>query len=379
MGCTCISRNLSRARGASCLSKSILFLLCSFILLWFPTLGIAWEEASLSDQDFLQLAKEAHLAAKDNLRSGVGYGTLEIYREGNGPDQWELAVKARTEIKFEGRKYLIRLEYELNKASSADSSRIVYDGKTLIVNRFSKRIRPKGAEAEILPMSDDGDSRPNQARFPFDPSNLGGELFEPSRLLKKYADKIVFSSTEMGNHVGSVKLDQGELYKFEVSPAAGHHVTSWQVVLRNGHVHANVRGSWRRAGDIWYVYALSKDTFISDNERYREILRFDSFEPNVAVAADSFQLSALEVPEGARIVDQTPGAEVLVYRNTQQKDTNVSELDGLLQEIAALNAQPLSHPVSWQRIVLAAAGLALTALGIWLLWRRRLGGGGIRR
>ena len=319
----------------------------------------------------MQLLKESHLAAKVNLKSGIGRGFLEIYRGKIGSKEWELVIKAKVQIRFNGGKYLISLDYETDKVSRLDSRRIVFDGTTLVVNQFSNRIKPKGAEAQILPHHE-REGAPSNAGFPFDPSNLPDEMTDVTSLCEKYGDKVHFTSTKEGKSLGAVTMSMGESYTFEATPSSGHHVTSWQVALSNGQVHTKANAEWRRSGNVWYVQSITKETDFGESERYREVLKYDYFEPNASVGPESFWLDALELPTGARILDQRPGAEVPIYRTTSGNSTSQSQLDGILEEIKALAVQPQTRKPSLLRIGLAACGILLSIIGILALWRRSL-------
>ncbi len=324
-----------------------------------------------ASKEILRKLQEAYLASSAKLTSGKGSGKLEK-QQLSETGEWKLMVRAKADILFEGGKYKIDLVYETDNLLHQDSAKIVFDGKTLVVNRVSKNIHPKGAEAEVLPTT--AQHSPNSAGFPFDPSRVGDWIFNADVLMPKYGNTARFSATPDGRWIGSFKDENEVLYRFEVAPELGWHVVLLEVFLKRNprEAYQRFRASWSLAGDTWYVSAFESEVNINEREKYRERFSYDSFEPSGPISPDAFRLSSLGIPSGARIIDQRPEVDVRVYRNSTKKETNPEKVNDLLEEIKSLSGPRPVKTESRMKTALIVGGIGLSSVGIVLIWRRRL-------
>jgi hypothetical protein len=326
-----------------------------------------------ANQDPVRLIDEAYLAARDNLRSGIGTGILEIHRQEPGSEQWELIVKARAKIHFSGRKYHIRLEHEKDKVFNQEANVIIYDGTALVVNRISKLIRPKGAEAEILPV-EEKDTSPTRAGFPFDPTKLPQVLLNVNTLVRKYNSSMKLTSREGGGYAGRCRTPILSI-QFTALPEFGYNVGSVQLfLLEHNFLHQELKATWNRSDNVWYVKSLFKQVNIVNGEKTRISFAYESFKPNADVPPEMFRFGALELPQDSRILDQRPEAEIRSYRNTPAKNSEDRQIEDLLEHVETLpdaeGGQVGSISSRSLQVVLTVMGVMLSILGILLLWWR---------
>ncbi len=268
----------------------------------------------------LARAEKAYTAAKAHLQSGVGTGKFEITAHKSEKAEPVLKVRARVKTYFEKDKYHVSLDYE--KDNEHLTARIViFDGKHIMASRFSDRIRPHGAEADMyLPLSDAPPnpllaSHPHIASgFGFDPRDLsfhmGGAM---AGLRKKHESSIKVSKLADGAYkfVVHEELDSAFrkkdkiVYEYEVSPDSGYNVRAWRVFLDNGRLQTQeCRAVWERSGDRWIVKAIEERVYESDGSFTRAALSYEDYKPNVKVPEESFRFEALKLPPGARTIER---------------------------------------------------------------------------
>src|SRR3954453_11660474 len=112
---------------------------------------LAAPEKTTEAAAILKAAQEAALSTRTKLRSGLGTGTYEVSKKLPGDKEFQVLVKAKAEVCFDGDKYNVKLQYDKDDVSHMQGRIIIFDGTTLIINPQSSRIRPKGAEARTTP------------------------------------------------------------------------------------------------------------------------------------------------------------------------------------------------------------------------------------
>jgi hypothetical protein len=328
------------------------------------------------DGDPLKIAKEAYLSTKSNQRSGIGSGTFELYHKEANEKDLALILRAKVKTYFEGDKYHIRLDYQQEKSEGLEKRIIIFDGRCIITSRFSKRIRPKNAQAELYPVPNDN-AVPRPAGFPFDPTKLPDALIAWDSATKLSSTSLSFSKRQEGGYIGKFRLSNLSYCLFDIVPEYGFH-TANVTVLNDGNPNPVQvdKATWERIGNVWYVKTIDKQFNGLKGMKSRSILRYDKFEPNVNVPPELFRFNALELPEGAKILDVRPNPtnQIQVYENVRTKETDPAKIDDLLEHLKTLRGppEPPAPPSQVLRWSLLGGGVLLSAIGLALMWLRVL-------
>jgi hypothetical protein len=151
----------------------------------------------------LATLQAAYQAASDNLVSGFGTGSYEIYTAPSGKvSQQELKLKAKIKVFFDRGKFHIRFDYVKDDIHRLDSRIIIYDGTAILVSRISKHIHPAGSEGDIY----EADPTPHtlkQACFDYNPCQLPASILRIDRLSdQKFASNLSISEDANKDYSG---------------------------------------------------------------------------------------------------------------------------------------------------------------------------------
>jgi hypothetical protein len=266
----------------------------------------------------LETIREAFRASSQGLSSGIGKGSYRQYRAITG-GEWQLVQDADLTTYFDGKKYHIELIYHLDEYSRVDSRRIICDGESVTEARFTPRINPTGAEGRALKPEDFGGvSRPTQAQFPWDVSQLSRNVWNPDRLIRNVTpQRIEIEQTAEGDLVGShplVNTDRVRV-RFECPRHTGFNLARMRVFnVGQAEPSQDVRVEWRqtRTG-LWYIRSINETRVLSHPRptvsRTRNVMKYTEFQANVEVDPKLFTEDALGLPSGSRVLDRRPGAK----------------------------------------------------------------------
>jgi len=163
----------------------------------------------------------------------------------------------------------------------------------------------------------DGKVRPGVVDFPWDCcASVGQAIFDVEGLIKRLREcGLVISRTSAGDIVSEnriinspknrVVVEYPKKYAFNASRES----IFWDTELKPYH---EVNATWKNDGSVWYIDSLTDQYRIKDEELHidkdvRVEMRVPSFQPNAKVPPETFTLAALEMPPGARILDQPTG------------------------------------------------------------------------
>jgi hypothetical protein len=284
-------------------------------------------------------------------------------------------VRAKVKTYFDGEKYHIRLDYQYEKSLRLEKQIIIFDGRCIITSEFSKNIHPKGAHASLYPGGSD-DAVPRAPGFSFNPSKLPDAIVELDSVLKTPADKLSMVKRPGGGYTGKYRVDTTSCL-FDILPEYGFHAATFKV-LNDGNPTPiqDYKATWERSGNVWYVKSIVTQFNGLSGRKSRVVLTYDKFEPNVKVSPEVFRFKALELPEGAKILDRRPNPtnEIQVYDNVPTKETDPAKIDSLLDHLKTLRGppEPPPPPSRLLRWSLLGGGVILSAVGLTLLWLRVL-------
>jgi hypothetical protein len=152
--------------------------------------------------------------------------------------------------------------------------------------------------------------------------------------------------------------------------------------LQEKKVNHEFNASWKREGHVWYIESLSEVCLVPMRDlgevAHRWDLAYGRFTPNAAVPAKQFEMSALEMPGGTRIIDhrQNVGAtERLRYVPVKDAEMEAT-MNTMVEQLSALPTQrpraptekPVEKDIRWW--VFAAINVVALLVILWL-WRRR--------
>jgi len=370
--------------GAASADRGLLVLALGAVLCGIPaSTSHAAAPGSQDNPSVLPLVREAAIAARTNLRTGHTKGSFRMW----GPDK-KLIQNARFSGAFDGSKHYLKLAYEPTSNPAVriehDKRIVVCDGSELFVSRFSERIRPVGAEADVYKKGSQYMHHATQG-FPASLKVLAAGILT-SETLDKYA--VEMERLPNGHYRGKYEVSPTYHTMFEVAPEYGYHCTLAESSRGTELVHRWIV-AWESVDDLWYAKSGKAESYSEGKHSETYEWQLDEFEPNVPVSPELFTLNALELPGGVRIFDhRRPEGPVVtdfgkptphkpkIYRlpDTEGK-IEQKQADRLVEQVQAMPQLYQTEQVSsaWG---LRIWGLAIGLLGIvaiaivWLIQKR---------
>ena len=299
-----------------------------------------------------------------------------------GPDN-QLAQSVLFRGAFDGSKRYLQLAYEPPKRYlplECDKRIVVCDGSDLFVSEFSDRIRPVGAQASVYEQHRLGLLQHVTFGFPSDLKKLATGVLSPETLDRR---AVQMERLPNGHYLGRYEVSPTYHTTFEVAPEQGHNCILAESYSRAVLVY-RWTVSWELTDDLWYATGGKKEKYTDGKHVETYEWQFDEFQANVPVSSDLFTLNALELPQGARILDRRPsqGTPVAIpgkpgayipkaYKmpDTAQK-VEGQKADRLAEQIEAMRSlyEPRQVPSAWPRRTWAVAIGILGLLAIALIW-----------
>lgn len=328
----------------------------------------------------LATLQAAYQAASDNLVSGFGTGSYEIYTAPSGKvSQQELKLKAKIKVFFDRGKFHIRFDYVKDDIHRLDSRIIIYDGTAILVSRISKHIHPAGSEGDIY----EADPTPHilrQACFDYNPCQLPASILRIDRLSdQKFASNLSISEDANKDYSGSYVYTPAPNHlraTFLATHRSGYNINTHRLFLTdcNNHLYKTCHAEWEQKNKNWYVKILDTvESPLGGRHTERSILKYTDFEPNVEVSPALFKFEALSLTPNARVIDRRPNVEEPVLRQSQPAAVDMAKLDTLADSVKSLTPSTIHPPPPRRtllRYFLLASGALLCVLGLLQLWRR---------
>src|SRR5207253_1269169 len=140
------------------------------------------DQKPVTPAESMAKAEKAFISASSGLRSGKGEGIFEAFEQHPGGD-FILKSQAAVVVAFDQNKYYVKMDFTKGPKHLARRI-IVHDGAAVMHSDLWKGIEhPTGAEGYIHSRGDDI-SRPSEAEFPWDMSQLPRQVFDASGFLK---------------------------------------------------------------------------------------------------------------------------------------------------------------------------------------------------
>lgn len=262
-----------------------------------------------ADEDLGAIVRRAFEASAAGLRSGRGKGTYraDVGIRAAGSVEWKTTIEADVRTFFDAGRYHIDLHYRLEPMEISDR-KIAYDGAAIAVTRFSRLISRTGAETDVFPPGKGFVTRPSLAEFPWDVSNLPGNVFD----LDRFGKVVVFSRDASGDIVAAYRVGapaDPTLIRCVFAKALGDNITSVEFLVEGEtKVVHSFKLEWKRRADgPWHAVSLEESFFPRSGEPpFRDRFVYDEFEPNAEVDPALFTRSSLGIPPGSRIIDRRP-------------------------------------------------------------------------
>jgi hypothetical protein len=149
--------------------------------------------------------------------------------------------------------------------------------------------------------------------FPRDPSRVTKPQIDVDKWIGNAGDDIRVEELAEGGYTIHVRRDKihescTALKRFDFN------ISSRRVEIEGRRNYLQQEQlTWKKAGDIWYV-ANFEEILKTSQGQYRTLLRFNEFTANAAISPKLFQLSALELPAGAGILDHRENADPRWHR-----------------------------------------------------------------
>ena len=283
----------------------------------------------------LILLREAILASQNSLRSGRGWGTYKLF-DGNN----KLVQQYELRIVFDGEKYKIEFVAQVvpKDSDTYDRQIIICDGSAVFVSDFNKkRIFPVGAQGRVYKNSSGGIGQATQHPFRYDIKKLGAHLLDIRQLKKIESGELDTHWELLPDGKYRVAYDiRKATFTIEISPEYGYNVCVSEGFNKFGkRTGSRYQATWKKQADIWYVDSFGSTAWIRGERTQHEEIKYNEFQVNPRVSSNSFTLAALELPEGAKILDHRPDVSTRAYtagsRKTAEKrlDRMVDELENL--------------------------------------------------
>ena len=314
------------------------------------------------EPEFVKLLKPAYFAAKHNLRSGIGEGWLEHYRDEPGKTELSLVQKARAKVFFDGDKYHVRLDYEKDALYRMRKRILIYDGTAFLSTVFFDNPKIKNSQGEVYDAGKGG-APPDPTVFPFNPARMPDMVFNLEQLLGNHEASSTLSIRKdaTGTLIGSFKVE-GLPFQFSASPRSGYHVTTF--IFGEPEVpRQQEKASWDHKDNVWFVRTIEIQSK-SLEAGFRQILRYDRFEPNAHVPEELFTFKAAEISPNGRILDRRRNAPAPVLHNATPNQADTKDIDNLVEQLKNLPPQiadvrgGASRQAVWSWLVIASGAIA---------------------
>jgi hypothetical protein len=335
----------------------------------------------------LAIALEAWKASSTSLSSGEGSGRF-LYEKRNTPTEpWTTVTDARITVFFDRHKYQIRMEC-IKEFLGSKRMIIIHDGSAIFCSRFAPGIRPVGCEAEVYAdRNTTGMVRPQAIGIPWDVSRLPHSLGVLPEIVKNVgAERINVIQTAAGDYRLTHPAANSDNVRAELDCLRqyGYNIGASRVYNVGQESPATeVIATWKKDGNVWYVDSITRNLTVRKRGEiagYRRWqLKYDRFVPNAVVPASRFDFAALEIPGGARILDQRPGTTAPIRYVPVKDDEMEAKMDTLVEQ---LNSLPSTRPkrgevegaegsIRWWVFVAVNVVAALTVVVLLLRLRRR--------
>lgn len=257
----------------------------------------------------VQVLREASLSASSNLRSFVAEGKFRVLRRDKREAKWREVDVGDIRVSASGPKYNVKLNYHASQDESVKRV-IIYDSVAIMSSEFSPRISKTGCQAEVFSVDHAAESGHIKSLFlPWDMAKLSKAVVDIDGILREhpdYASKI--ARTAEGDMVMSID-EPGYSISVVFAKVYGFNPSSFQVFVNNDVNAVQERSAtWKYDGSFWHVASLRSVLNPKDDGITHE-LELNQFEANAEVPESEFQLGALELPGGTRILDHRPEAK----------------------------------------------------------------------
>jgi len=263
--------------------------------------AIGLEATGESVSDSLQsLVRSQAKAVNKAIRSGDLQGTLSFENlRKNGQ-----IASIMFRIRFSESRHLTEVSPGKGAKNRFDKVKTVVDKSGHCEAVFSKRIRPFECEASVYPSGSGSHHIPHQ-------------ILGPSRLTQVLSDvvwdkfEINMTKASDGRLIGKYDIGNETQLIFETSPKLQHNITKVTVSFDGGTTIATY--DWKQVDGVWYVKRVDKRTWQADEFVARESTVFSKVTLNKKVEPILFSLNALDLSQGARILDKRSSTSVTAY------------------------------------------------------------------
>lgn len=276
-----------------------------FLLVLISLTFLAKGQLKAADSEELKTIQEASELTAKNLKSGMGVGNFTLSERASANDPWIVKTSAIISASFKGEKYYVDLMFKPLPGSYVRRI-IIYDGESISTARFSPRIKPYGAEAEIFDSSLDGLHIPRLTELNWDVAKLPLHALSIDVISKKLGkEAIVLTRTDSGDVRGEYVLSKKVKCAFTCAREYDYNVaeiSAWNEGVASPAQQYKVK--WKRDKKVWYVSEISDEMTTLDGKQVRSELKYDRFEPNANIDPALFEHPSLELPAKARTLDR---------------------------------------------------------------------------
>jgi RNA polymerase sigma factor (sigma-70 family) len=247
----------------------------------------------------LALLEKAYRESAIALRSGSGHGTYEIFGPAAKGISPAPTTSAKFTLDFDHRRYYLKLDY-IRSRYSMEKQILIADNSAVFLSSF---MRPRGHGNEASAELSDPGSRPALLEFVWDPSRVARSPIRVDTWVGKAGGNVAIEAQGDNGYTIHLANESGREF-ITVLREFGWNLITWKYTLKGQSSPAGgINATWKKTAGVWHVVAMEETRGIAP-EQSRHVLRFDDFTPNVATSAKLFRLSALELPEGAGILDR---------------------------------------------------------------------------
>ncbi len=278
--------------------------------------------------------------AQKNLKSGIGEGEYEFTNSKGEPLKYALKVY------HEGKRFHVELDYLSGTDAPIPPSKkfvLIYDGKLLACRDVNVNYLPSGEEARIWDNPDARIAPPY--RFEFNPTLLVGS--ELPNYLGNTEFKFVYNEEGVSAFRELEAKPNGKYtITMKFPEKTGYNLASMEFQQVDVGFRRVKLVEWDRSGDTWFVRKIDDSRYYPDPEKITDKsirypykghmykrLTYKSYEANAKVDPTVFQLAALDLAKGARLLyPEAESKSIYSYRNDPpivQVQGEESILDGL--------------------------------------------------
>jgi hypothetical protein len=266
---------------------------------------IASGELRAADSEEFKTIENAQVSIGKSLKSGRGVGTFKLSERASATDPWKVTTSAIISANFDGEKYHVDLTYD-PRAKSYVRRIIIYDGESISTSRFSPRIKPYGAEADICDKQSDEIHIPDLTELDWDVAQLHLQALSLKLVSKHFGkDAIKLTHTDSGDIKGEYALSKVSKALFTCDRKLDFNVSevlAWNEGSKSPAQTYSLK--WKKDKDVWYVSEICNEMAYPDSSQQRSELKYDTFEPNAIIDPAIFERSSLELPPKARTIDR---------------------------------------------------------------------------